>query len=328
MLRGTQHSSSFRNSQDAPISAILLGMMEQAEKKFLKAVELLKKGEVVAFPTETVYGLGACLFHEEAIKKIFAIKKRPSDNPLIAHIGALEDVEQLAVDIPEAFYLLSNRFWPGPLTIVLKRRSNVPRLASAGQPTIAIRMPAHPLALRLIRAVGAPLVAPSANLSGRPSPTLAADVREDLKDDALLILDGGECSIGIESTVISLITSSPVILRPGSVSQQDLESALGMPIRLVTEKDPIYSPGMKHRHYAPQAKVRVILRLEEIPSDSAHLISSEPFASALLFNRRNFYSRLREADRLGVAEITIYCGPSVQEDAGLMNRVFRSAGLL
>jgi Sua5/YciO/YrdC/YwlC family protein len=302
--------------------------MEQAEKNFLKAVELLKRGEVVAFPTETVYGLGACLFNEGAIKKIFAIKKRPSDNPLIAHIGDLEDVEQLAIDIPEAFYLLSNRFWPGPLTIVLKKRPNVPMLASAGQPTIAIRMPAHPLALRLIRAVGEPLVAPSANLSGRPSPTLAADVREDLKDDTLLILDGGECSIGIESTVISLINSPPVILRPGSISQQELESALGVQVRLATEKDPIYSPGMKHRHYAPQAKVRVILRFEEIPPALAYLISSEPFASALAFNRRNFYSRLREADRLGVAEITIYCGPSAQEDAGLMNRVFRSAGLL
>lgn len=295
---------------------------------FFKAVELLKKGDVVAFPTETVYGLGGLVFCEEAIQKIFSIKQRPSDNPLIAHIANLDDVKKLAVDIPEAFYLLSEIFWPGPLTIVLKKHPHVPVLASAGQPSIAIRKPAHPLALRLIEEVGEPLVAPSANLSGRPSPTSAADVREDLKDSVSLILDGGECSIGIESTVVSLLEPKPVILRPGAITQEQLEAALGIPVRLATEKDPVASPGMRHRHYAPRAKVRLTFQPEEISPKTTYLLSSEPLGSALVFNRRNFYARLREADRLGASEITIYCGPSVQKDVGLMNRIVRSAGLL
>lgn len=302
--------------------------MEEEETIFSKAVELLKNGNVVAFPTETVYGLGASVFCEEAIQKIFSIKRRPSDNPLIVHISHVEDVKKLAVDIPKAFYLLSEVFWPGPLTVVLKKHPSVPALASAGQPSIAVRMPAHPLALRLIEAVGEPLVAPSANLSGRPSPTSSADVREDLKDLVPLILEGGECLIGIESTVISLLGPDPVILRPGAVTLEQLEAALGMPVRLAREKDPIASPGMRHRHYAPRAKVHLAFRSEEIRPSSSHIISSEPLESALVFNRRNFYARLREADRLGASEITIYCGPSVQKDAGLMNRIVRSAGLL
>ncbi len=302
--------------------------MECEEKKFLQAVELLKQGEVVAFPTETVYGLGACIFYEEAVQKIFSIKKRPSDNPLIAHIGSLSDVAKLAIDIPDAFYTLSSAFWPGPLTIVLKKHPAVPALVSAGHPTMAIRMPDHPLALRLIQAVGEPLVAPSANLSGRPSPTQASDVKEDLAGRLPLVLDGGECSIGIESTVVSLIDPIPTLLRPGSISQAQLESVLKCPIRLASEKDPACSPGMKHRHYAPRARVQVVLYPERPSTSASYLISSEPLFSALVFNRRNFYSRLREADRLGAEEITIYCGPSVQQDAGLMNRILRSAGLL
>ncbi len=302
--------------------------MGRFEKDFLQAVELLKRGEVVAFPTETVYGLGARIFCEEAVKKIFSIKGRPADNPLIAHIGSLDDVSRLAVDIPEAFYVLADAFWPGPLTIVLKKHSDVPALVSAGHPTIAIRMPAHPLALRLIQAAGEPLVAPSANLSGRPSPTQSSDVKEDLTDRIHFILDGGESSIGIESTVISLIGPVPILLRPGAVSQAELESVLNQPVRLASEKDPAHSPGMKHRHYAPRAKVQLVLHPKTPSSSTSYLLSSEPFPSALVFNRRNFYSRLREADRSGAEEITIYCGPSIQQDAGLMNRILRCAGLL
>lgn len=301
--------------------------MKVSEEFFNQAALLLQKGDVVAFPTETVYGLGARVFSEEAIQKIFSIKKRPSDNPLIVHISKLQDVERLALEIPKNFYLLAARFWPGPLTMVLQKRPEVPSIVSAGHPTIAIRMPAHPLALRLIQEVGEPIVAPSANVSGRPSPTNAADVREDLGETVPLILDGGECSIGIESTVIDLTRQNPVILRPGAITRQALEEVLQTPILLATEKDPIRSPGMKYRHYAPKAKVRLALCLEDLPKTSSYLLSSEEMPSAIVFNRRNFYAHLRLADRMGASEITIYCDPKMQEDIGLMNRIFRSAGL-
>ena len=299
--------------------------MEEREKQFLEAVSRLKRGEPVAFPTETVYGLGAPVFQEAAVSKIFSLKGRPADNPLIVHVSSLEEISRLALDIPDSFFLLAQSFWPGPLTMVLKKRSEVPSIVSAGHSTIAVRMPDHPLALRLIKAVGEPLVAPSANLSGRPSPTTAQDVLEDLKEKNLLVLDGGECRIGIESTVISLIGPQPVLLRPGAVSQQQLEKVLGVSLRIAGNKDPVHSPGMKYRHYAPRAKVQLVFDKQNLKG-SGYLISSEPLLSAVLFTRQNFYSRLREADRLGVEEITVYCDPSIQQDAALMNRIFRAAG--
>lgn len=302
--------------------------MMALEEAIIEAADLLKKGEVVVFPTETVYGLGARVFCEEAVKKIFFIKKRPPDNPLIAHICKLEEALLLASDIPNMFYDLAEIFWPGPLTTVLQRRPEVPSLVSAGRPTIALRMPSHPLALQLIREVGEPLVAPSANLSGKPSPTNAADVWEDLAGQVPLVLDGGDCSIGIESTVIDLTKEVPVLLRPGSISREELEAALGKKIRLAEAGDPISSPGMKYRHYAPKARVHLVLHRENIPLQTSYLLSSEEIPSAIVFNRRNFYAHLRQADRLGASEIVIYCGPAMQQDLGLMNRIFRSAGLL
>lgn len=300
--------------------------MMDPEQQFIQAVDLLKRGELVAFPTETVYGLGASVFCEEAIQKIFTVKGRPSDNPLIVHVGKLEDVFLLASNIPQRFYDLAAKFWPGPLTMVLERRSEVPSIVSAGQPTIAVRMPSHPLALKLIQGVGKPLVAPSANLSGRPSPTHAADVFEDLQDLVPLILDGGECSVGIESTVIDLTREPPAILRPGSITREEIESLIGSLVNLAGAQDPIRSPGMKYRHYAPKAKVHLVLHKEHLPSAPQYLLSSEELPSAIVFNRRNFYSHLRQADRLGVSEIVIYCDSQIQKDVGLMNRIFRSSG--
>ncbi|MCC6127694.1 MAG: threonylcarbamoyl-AMP synthase [Chlamydiae bacterium] len=299
----------------------------QDEQAIFQAAHLLKRGEVVAFPTETVYGLGALAFCEDAVKKIFSIKGRPSDNPLIAHVGALEDVESLAFDIPSAFYALADAFWPGPLTMVLHRRPEVPDIVSAGHPTIAVRMPSHPIALRLIREVKEPLVAPSANLSGRPSPTNAADVFEDLGAQVALILDGGTCLIGIESSVIDLTRPQFALLRPGAISKEEIEAVLGTPILGAGEQGPILSPGMKYRHYAPKANVRLILRSVDLPKEPCYLLSSEEMPFAVVFNRQSFYAHLRHADRLGVPEIAVYCGPSIQQDAGLMNRIFRSAGL-
>ena len=196
------------------------------------AAALLKRGEPVVFPTETVYGLGAPVFDEKAILKIFSIKKRPPDNPLIVHIADVDDALDLSYDTPPDFWKLAERYWPGPLTIVLPKKDKVPACVSAGHPTVAIRMPAHTGALELIRAVGQPLAAPSANLSGRPSPTRALDVWEDLQGRVALILDGGECRIGIESTVISLTGSEPLLLRPGSVSKEEIEETLDCKVSL------------------------------------------------------------------------------------------------
>lgn len=280
----------------------------------LPAVACLKRGEPVVFPTETVYGLGAPLFNEEAVRQIFTIKNRPNDNPLIAHIASIEEAKRLSPCLPEAFYALAEAFWPGPLAIVVERRSEVPSSVSAGWPSIAIRMPSHPIARKLIEAVGEPLVAPSANLSGRPSPTSVRDVLEDLEGKVPYVIDGGECEVGIESTVISLFHKVPTLLRPGKITREMLEKVLGQPVALPPKTGPILSPGMKYRHYAPKAPVRLVYKLEELTG---------PF---LIPTTKNLYAELREADRLGIAQIEIFCDTAVQNDVALMNRLLRAAG--
>jgi L-threonylcarbamoyladenylate synthase len=278
------------------------------------AIEALKKGEPVVFPTETVYGLGAPLFDEQAILQIFKLKGRPLDNPLIAHISSLEEVSRLSDALDSSFYRLAERFWPGPLTIVVKRKETVPSLASAGQPTIAIRMPSHPIARKLIEGVGAPLVAPSANLSGKPSPTRVADVLEDFEGQIKYVIDGGTCEVGIESTVISLFHQTPTLLRPGLIKKAELEEVLKQTIDLPSASGPILSPGMKYRHYAPKASLKLVFRKKDIRG---------PFIQP---TAQSFYAQLREADRLGLAEIQIYCDANLQKDEGLMNRLLRAAG--
>ena len=278
------------------------------------AVKGLKRGESVVFPTETVYGLGAPIFNERAVAQIFSIKGRPQDNPLIAHISTLAQAETLASELSDLFFLLAEKFWPGPLTVVVKKRETVPSIVSAGHPTIAIRMPSHPIAKQLIEAVGEPLVAPSANLSGRPSPTCVKDVLEDLGGKVEWVIDGGDCEVGIESTVISLVDSTPVLLRPGSITQAMLEDVLGKNIAHPHEGGPIHSPGMKYRHYAPKARVHLIYKLEELTG---------PF---IIPTAKNLYSQLREADRMGMASIEVYCDQETQSNAGLMNRLLKAAG--
>lgn len=295
------------------------------EEGIAAAVECLKKGEPVVFPTETVYGLGAPIFDLKAVGRIFEIKARPLDNPLIAHVSSMEQARLLSDDLPPLFELLANRFWPGPLALIVKRRKEVPDQVSAGHPTIAIRMPSHPIARKLIEAVAVPLVAPSANLSGKPSPTRVRDVLEDLNGKVSLIIDGGECEVGIESTVLSLYHSVPTILRPGKITQEMLEEAIGMNIALATSSEPVISPGMKYRHYAPKAKIRIV-------TDSADLQGPFILSPVLIpgkqvrpLSAKLFYSQLREADRLGVSQIEIFCPPSIRQDAGLMNRLLRAA---
>jgi L-threonylcarbamoyladenylate synthase len=286
-----------------------------------QAANLLKRGEVVAFPTETVYGLGARIFCVEAVQKIFHIKGRPSDNPLIAHISHLDQVLLIAQHIPHLFYYLADYFFPGPLTILLPKNNRVPSCVTANLPLIGVRMPAHPLAQQLIEAVGEPLVAPSANISGKPSSTTAHHVSNDFGDKISGILDGGACDIGIESTVITL-TPKPIILRPGAVTKEELESVLKIPVQQAqAHAERPLSPGMKYRHYAPKA--RIILTYNRSDYDS---YLPQPHRRCLTsITAQNLYSQFRQADTDGINEIIIFCSPEMQTNLALMNRLERAS---
>lgn len=228
--------------------------------------QALFHGELVAFPTETVYGLGANGLDDAACRQVFAIKKRPADNPLILHIAEQEDVLRLCRDIPPEATVLMSAFWPGPLTLIMKKRPCVPNAVTGGGETVAVRMPAHPIARQLIALAGCPIAAPSANLSGKPSPTNAQDCRDDLDGAIYAIIDGGDCEIGIESTVLDISEKPFRILRPGFYTPEDFEME---GIRAVYDdsilKDGLIprSPGQKYKHYAPQAEVAVFVGTEE-----------------------------------------------------------------
>lgn len=233
--------------------------LEEEKRALQSAAGILQKGELVAFPTETVYGLGANALNPGAVRKIFAVKNRPADNPLIVHVTSLEQAATLVKGMPPAAISLARHFWPGPLTLVLPKKAVVPEVITGGLSSVAVRVPAHPLALKLIRAAGFPLAAPSANLSGRPSPTTAAHVLEDLAGQIEAVLDGGPCTIGLESTVLSLLSTPPTLLRPGGIGLAELEEICGEKIADLSahgeNKDDFigapHSPGMKYKHYAP-----------------------------------------------------------------------------
>lgn len=241
-----------------------------------KAAGILKRGEPVAFPTETVYGLGAKALDPEAVLKIFAAKGRPADNPLIVHVAGAEEVVPLISEMPASAEVLMARFWPGPLTLIFRRSERVPSIVSAGLETVAVRSPKHPVAQALIRALGEPIAAPSANRSGRPSPTRAEHVVEELGDEIGFILDGGPCQVGLESTVVDLVALPPRILRPGAVTVEALREVIGdlihfAPARRVKESR---SPGEKYRHYAPNLKI-LLVRPEMWPSARVRWRGSE-----------------------------------------------------
>jgi len=229
------------------------------------AADMIRKGGTVAFPTETVYGLGADALNAEAVRKLFEAKERPPDNPIIVHVANKKDVYLLARDIPKAAETLIAKFWPGPLTLVLKRSKLVPDITVVGLDTIAIRMPKNKVALALLKESGTPIAAPSANLAGKPSPTTAKHVIEDLAGRIDIILDAGPTKIGVESTVINMTSSSPMILRPGGTPYETLREVLGNvklhPLTKAEKKVRVakaVSPGMKHRHYAPEAEMIVV----------------------------------------------------------------------
>ena len=228
------------------------------------ASELLHEGQLVAFPTETVYGLGADATNAEAVLSIFKAKGRPADNPLIVHIYDIAQMDRLCA-VPDEAIPLMEAFWPGPLTMLFNKYPLIPDEVTAGLSTVAVRMPSHPVAAALLRACGLPVAAPSANSSGKPSPTLASHVMEDMHGKIPLILDGGPCEVGVESTVLDLCHGTPTILRPGGITREMLESVLHAPVALagsilrpLKADEKALSPGMRYKHYAPKATVTLV----------------------------------------------------------------------
>ncbi|SHH22262.1 L-threonylcarbamoyladenylate synthase [Tepidibacter thalassicus DSM 15285] len=249
-------------------------------EKIKEFANILKNGGTVIFPTETVYGLGANALDEEASKKIYEAKGRPSDNPLIVHIADKEDVYKLALDVDERAKIVMDKFWPGPLTVVLKKKSIVPSTISGGLDTVAIRMPSHPIALSLIKESGVAVAAPSANISGRPSPTDEENVLEEMNKRVDGIILGGNCNIGLESTVLDLTGDIPMILRPGGVTLEDLEKTLGKveidPAILEKNENIIAkAPGMKYTHYSPKASLCIVFGKKENVIDKINFLVDE-----------------------------------------------------
>lgn len=243
------------------ISKIDINNIDKNEIK--RQAKLLSEGKTVIFPTETVYGLGANALDEDAVKKIYEAKGRPSDNPLIVHIYDKEEVYNLAENINEKAKTIMDKFWPGPITIILNKKDIVPYRTSGGLETVAIRMPSHLIAREIIKEAGVPIAAPSANISGRPSPTKANHVYEDMNGRVSGIVLGGDCNFGLESTVLDVTTENPMILRPGSITKEDLEKVIGEVLidpSLERKEDnkKAKAPGMKYTHYSPDADVYIV----------------------------------------------------------------------
>lgn len=241
-----------------------------------KAAQLIKDGQLVALPTETVYGLGADGLNPEAVAKIFEVKGRPQDNPLILHVTGTEQIDFLCHDVPESAYALAEKFWPGPLTMVLPARNIIPRCTTAGLPTVAVRCPDCAVTRDIIRLSGVPIAAPSANLSGKPSTTTAEHVLHDHRGKIPLIVDGGPCRVGVESTIVDLTEDPPRLLRPGGITPEQLTEVLGDLVvdKAVTaqiDKDSVVkAPGMKYRHYAPDCQVIIVSGSREKAAEYIH----------------------------------------------------------
>ncbi len=300
-------------------------------------INLIQKGEIVAFPTETVYGLGADAWNPSAIQKIFKIKGRPSDNPLIVHISSIEQVEDFAFEIPEKAKKLMDAFWPGPLSLILRKKPKVLDAVTAGLNTVAIRMPDHPIALEFISQTG-PLVAPSANKSGRPSPTHSEHVREDFGID-FPVIDGDSTKIGLESTVVDLSVTEVSILRPGSISKKQLEDVLDMEINESFFQKSVgpKSPGQKYSHYKPKAKVRWLKKSDSLTDTSILflLMNSDiesnniiDYQADLTRFAKELYDRFRQAD---IEDFDLVVIEPFEENehpmfSALMNRISKAIG--
>jgi len=317
------------------------------------AADILKNGGLVAFPTETVYGLGANALDSEAVKKIFIAKGRPQDNPLIVHIDSVEMMMPLVKGFDERAKALAERFWPGPLTIIMERSEAVPDTVSAGLSTVAIRMPSDEIARALISKAGIPVSAPSANLSGSPSPTSAKHVIDDLSGRVDMILNSHNCTVGVESTVISLAGEKPRLLRPGFVTVEELSEVIGeieidkAVYESISNDTVVNAPGMKYKHYAPKAKVVVIKsnfeKYKEFLSQNADektvamCFAGEGKALSLPFvefgeenNSKQqaimLFDALRKVDELGAKTVYVRCPDCKGVGLAVTNRLFKAAG--
>jgi L-threonylcarbamoyladenylate synthase len=312
------------------------------ENGVLHAAEIIKKGGLVAFPTETVYGLGADAFNPLAVARIFEVKKRPSFDPLIVHVANSADVEKLVKEIPLNAKKLTERFWPGPLTVVLFKEEDIPDIVTAGLPTLAIRMPSHPMALSLIRESNSPIAAPSANLFGYVSPTTAEHVREQLGDQVDLILDGGPCPVGVESTIVSFLEEEPRLLRPGGVSLEEIESIIGKVEISQSEEGKPSAPGMFPSHYAPRTPIILNWDTEDLDLLEDKKIGfsafQEPkndlkFQSMEVLSKKgdlreaaaNLFAAIRRLDRLNLDFILAETIPEIGLGRAIMDRLRRAS---
>ena len=291
-----------------------------------EAAERLRAGEVVAFPTETVYGLGANALDPEAVRKIYALKGRPETSPLIVHVSSIEMARTVVAEWPSLANRLAERWWPGPLSFVLPKQPIVPDIVTAGLPTVGVRMPNHPVALELIREAGVPIAAPSANAFTGLSPTTAEHVRA-IFGDAVPVLDGGPCQVGIESTVISITDGSLRLLRPGMIHFPDLEQTAAQ------SGDAHPAPGMHHRHYSPRTPLLIVSDPAELPgAEGAYIWHTQPAdtAGSIQLPREpegyaaKIYAVLHELDRAGLAWIAVEALPESQEWSALRDRITRA----
>ncbi len=331
----------------ASTAAAAGGLVAATPDNIARAAALLAAGGLVAFPTETVYGLGASARNPVAVARVFAAKGRPAEHPLIVHLAEAQDLEQWARTVPEAARCLARAFWPGPLTLVLPRRPEVADAITGGQDSVALRVPAHPVALALLAAAG-PLVAPSANRFGRVSPTTAAHVRDELGAAVDLILDGGPCAVGVESSIVGLLGEAPVLLRPGGVSPARLEAVLGQPLMLPDRAggaDHPRVPGVLASHYAPATPLEVwpagalaaranellqrglrvtVLALGEAAGlpVSAHV---EPMPADAAGYARVLYATLRRLDNAGHGLILVEAPPESPDWLAVRDRLARAA---
>lgn len=305
-------------------------ILKANKNNILLASKEIIKGNIIAFPTETIYGLGANAFNDEAILKIFKIKNRPLDNPLILHIANFRDIDLFATNIPKKAQKLIKYFWPGPLTIVLNKKPKISNKITAGLNSVAIRMPSNKIALQLIQN-SCPIVAPSANTSGKPSPTKAQHVFEDLNKKIPLILDGGNCKIGIESTVIDFTTKTPTILRPGKITKENIQKIMGK-VNIANKNTKIKSPGMKYRHYSPKAKVILFedfLKLKLKTNKSIAIISKQKVSTNnknIIYKTntnlaKNIFSWFRELDSKNYKTIYVQKPKNKNLGASILNRL-------
>ncbi len=315
--------------------------------------EILKWGGLAAIPTETVYGLAANAFDGEACANIFKAKGCPGDNPLIVHICDMEMLSDVVSEVPEGARLLAEKFWPGPLTIIMKKSGKIPMVTSANLPTVAVRFPAHPVAREIIKKTGLPLAAPSANLSGSPSPTTFQHCVNDLMGRVDAIIDGGPCSVGVESTIISLAGEKPVLLRPGYVTLEQLRETIGevelskAVLEKLDEGEKVLSPGMKYKHYAPKAAVSLVKGSSEkyvnfvnehagegvyalCFDEEAPVLKTKTVAYGSEFSdaeqAEHIFEALRELDSLGAKRVFAHSPKITGVGLAVYNRLVRAAG--